>query len=155
MYTYRDISPVFNGGGLARYNDDYNIEAIKNSLRNIFVVQQNTVPGKPAFGNPLASDIFDLFDNVTESTLFSAVQNAIEKYEPRVTLTDLKITLSPEFNRIIVDLHYEAVMEDETITDNLLLPFSHDNFTYLNGRVYSDFTAPSMSTLSTQASQAT
>jgi len=140
VYTYRDISSVFNLGKLARYKDDYDLDAIKNSLRNIFVVQKNEVPGKPNFGNPLNRDTFDLFDNISESVLFSAIENAIEKYEPRVRIVDLKIHLSPEFNRIIIDLRYEAIMADETITDNLLIPFSHNNFTYLNGRRIEEFT---------------
>ena len=139
MYTYKDLSSVFHHGKLAKYEDDYDLDAIKNSLRNIFVVQKNEVPGKPNFGNPIERDIFDLFDNVTESTLFSAIQNAIEQYEPRITIVDLKINLAPELNRIIIDLRFEAIMADETISDNLLIPFSHNNFTYLNGRKIEEY----------------
>ena len=142
MYTYKDISSVFNHGKLARYKDDYDLEAIKNSLRNIFVIQQNEVPGKPNFGNPIQRDIFDLFDNLTEATLYTAIENAIEKYEPRVTLKDLKITFAPEYNRIIIDIRYEAIMADATITENLLIPFSHNNFTYLNGRKIEEYRMP-------------
>ena len=138
-YVYRDFSPVFNNGSLARYQDDYNLDAIKNSLINIFTIQQNDCPGKPDFGNPLQRDTFDLFDSVSEATLFSAIQNAIEKWEPRVTVQNLNVSLLPELNRIVIDLRYEAIVNDIAIVDNLMIPFSHNNFTFMNGRASTDF----------------
>ena len=137
-HTYSDITSVFNEGKLARYEDIYDLDAIKNSLINIFTIQQNEVPGKPDFGNPLKRDVFDLFDNTSESTLFSAVQNAVEKWEPRVTITGLKINLMPEYNRVIVDLRYKPNLI-ESVENNLLIPLSHNNFTYLNGRTEIEF----------------
>ena len=139
MYRYKDVGPVFNNGVLAKLEDNLDIVAIKNSLRNIFIVQKNTMPGKPWFGNPLDTTIFDLFDQTTEMTAFSAVQNAIAKFEPRVELTDLKISILPEFNRIIVDLKYGVHLADSVVSDNLLIPFSHNNSTYLNGRGSKEF----------------
>ena len=142
QYIYRDLSSVFSNGTLARYSDDYDLAAIKNSILNIFTIQQNTCPGKPTFGNPLQRDTFDLFDSVSESTLYSAIENAIEKWEPRVTVKAIEINLMPELNRIIVDLRYEAIIDGGLEVDNLMMPFSHNNFTYLNGRTEMDFVSP-------------
>jgi len=134
MYNYRDVAPVFNKNKLARLEDVYDIEAIKNSIRNIFIIEQNTLPGKPWFGNPLKTELFELFSSTTEETFLAAVENAVAKFEPRVTITDLAITLAPEFNRIIVDLQFVTDSITQNTTYNMAIPFSHNNFTFLNGR---------------------
>ena len=51
---YRDIKPkIDESKALRGYNTVEDLEAIKNSLRNIFLVNKNECPGKPKFGNPL------------------------------------------------------------------------------------------------------
>ena len=104
MYTYKDYQPIWVqekvekklespfyfkrplSTDLVSLKDDLDIEAIKNSIRNIFLVQKNTVPGKPWFGSPLSKDLFDLFDNMKGELIELAIKNAIQIWEPRVNL---------------------------------------------------------------------
>ncbi len=133
-HTYRDLSSKISDDVLIglKHSDDQ--EAIKNSLRNIFLVQKNTVPGKPWFGNPLETDVFDLFDTTSEQTIESAIRSEISRFEPRVKVVSLSINLMPEYNRIIVELVYNARVNNKTVVDTLYMPFNHNNHTFMGGR---------------------
>ena len=133
-YTFRDVSSKLNRDVLIGYNNSNDIEAIKNSLRNIFLVQKNTVPGKPWFGNPLDTDVFDLFDTTTEATISSAIRSEVGNYDPRVNITDITVDLMPEFNRIIVHLSFAARVNNKIVTETLYMPFNHNNHTFVGGR---------------------
>ena len=133
-YTYKDISSVFDNNKLARLQSNYDEAAIKNSLINLFVIQKNTVPGKPWFGNPLNTDLFDLFNNTTEDTMLSAIQNTVAIFEPRITVKDISITFLPEYNRIIAEIYYVFVFKDHSINGSVEIPFNHNNHSYLDGR---------------------
>ena len=134
MYTYKDISPEYKNGKLYKYSNDYELEAIKNSLRNIFLVQKNEVPGKPWFGNPLRIQLFDTFDNFTEQDLKSAIISEIERYEPRVYVNDVKVILSPENNRIVVSIMYSTIVNNTKLEDTLFIPFAYDTKTFVSQR---------------------
>lgn len=108
--------------------------AIRNSLLNIFVVQKGEVAGKPEFGNPLNIKVFDLFDYFNASLMRSQVINIVEKYEPRVTVIDVKINELPEYNRIIIQLEYSYVIDNSIRYDTLSIPYAHNNISYLGGR---------------------
>ena len=151
-YIYKDVNPEYGIDAktgifsLEGYSDSLDIEAVKNSLRNIFLIQKNTVPGKPWFGNPLNRDVFDLFDDLSKYSIEAAIENAIERFEPRVTLENVEVDLMPEFNRIIITIEFQVIIDGHLNKDNLVIPFSHNNFTYLEGRpssvFVSEFSAP-------------
>jgi len=133
-YIYRDLNPKINNNTLIGYNNAFDIEAIKNSLMNIFLVQRNEVPGKPQFGNPLQLSLFDNFDYFTEVSMIQAIKVEVEKYEPRVEIIDINLNLLPEYNRIIVEIVYKINLRENNIIDSIYLPFSQNDFTYLGGR---------------------
>ena len=134
MYTYRDISPEYRNGKVYKYSNDYELEAIKNSLRNIFLVQKNEVPGKPWFGNPLRIQLFDTFDAFMEQDLKSAIISEVEKFEPRVFIENVKVVLSPENNRIVVTLYYSTIINNTKLEDSLFIPFAYDTKTFISQR---------------------
>lgn len=108
--------------------------AIRNSLLNIFVIQKGEVPGKPKFGNPLNIKVFDIFDFFNASLMRSQVINIVKKYEPRVTVNDVKINELPEYNRIIIQLEYQYVIDNSVRYDTLAIPYAHNNISFLGGR---------------------
>jgi len=136
-YSYRDLKPKIDGETLVGYHSTFDEEAIKNSLKNIFLVQKGEMPGNPQFGNPLRLSLFDNFDFFTESTLKTAIRVEIEKYEPRVTLLDVKIDLMQEYNRVLVEVIYTINLNNGITQDSLILPFSANDMTYLSGRTTS------------------
>jgi len=132
--TYRDFQPKYKNSTLTGYDIVTDIEAVRNSLRNLFLVNKTELPGKPAFGNPLKMKLFDLFDSFTETTIASAIQNEVELFEPRVNVLSVNVIKNPEYNRIIIDITYEVMIYDTLYRDNLYIPFSHDSLTYVDMR---------------------
>ncbi len=131
-YQYKDIITTRNTENI-NFKSVYDIDAVRNSLINLFIIQKNEVPGKPWFGNPLNINVFDLFDVFTSNTLKSAIEGEIQKFEPRVIIEDLNVSESPENNRIIVELTYTVIL-NESITETIYLPFTHNSYTFLGMR---------------------
>lgn len=69
----------------------FDLNAIKNSLRNLF----NTLPGErillPEYGADLRKFIFEPITEATASSIGRSISRAIEQWEPRVTLDRLDI----------------------------------------------------------------
>lgn len=135
MAEFIDIDPVFKGNSLKNYKLEEDEDAIKNSLLNIFTINKGQVPGKPDFGNPMNLQVFDLFHFFNQTDMESAIQSAINKYEPRVTLHNVVIIEAPEFNRIVVQLEYSFVVKDTVNYNTLEIPYSHNTISFLGGRI--------------------
>lgn len=135
MSIFSDIDPTFKRDALIGYSLEYDEDAIKNSLLNIFTIDKGDVPGKPGFGNPMNIGLFDLFDFHNQKTLEAAVENVVATYEPRVTLHNIVIVEAPEFNRIIIQLEYSFIIDDTINFDTLEVPYSHNTISFLGGRI--------------------
>ena len=132
MYT--DISTKVIGEKFIGYTLDTDEEAIKNSILNLFIIQKGTVPGYPEFGNPLNITVFDLFDFFTAKTIEINIKNVIERYEPRVKVTNVNVLLYKEYNRIIVEIEYIYIVEGEKINASLDVAFAYNTVSYIGGR---------------------
>ena len=68
-----------------------NLNAIKNSLKNLF----NTLPGErillPEYGADLRRFIFEPISETTASNIGRSIRRAFDQWEPRVTLVNLDI----------------------------------------------------------------
>lgn len=133
-FTYSDITPTGDGYKLLGYDLEYDEEAIRNSLLNLFIINKGTVPGKPAFGNPINIQVFDLFTFFSQEDLKTAVTTMIERYEPRIKIESIEINLLPEYNRIIIQLFYSYVTDDRINYNSLEIPYTHNSLSYLGGR---------------------
>jgi len=133
-FVYSDVKPKYDISTLSGYDTVYDLDAIRNSLINIFTVQKGEVPGKPWFGNPLRIELFDNFDIFTEQTIKSAIENELEKFDPRILIDNISVNLMPEKNRIIVTLNYHVNLESNHVEDTLYLPFSHNDLSFLGSR---------------------
>jgi phage baseplate assembly protein W len=140
-YVYKDVKPKIHNDQLIGYSDAYDVEAVRNSLLNIFAVQKAEVPGKPWFGNPLRMDIFDFFDEFTETDLESAIVSEVQKFDPRINIIQVKVQEHIEYNRIIVDIYYSVVINGQEVQDHLILPYSHNDRTFIGSRVQIPLTA--------------
>jgi len=154
-YTYRDYSPITvprlypeplktepieyplytsQDTQLIGYETDFDIDAVRNSLLNIFLVQKNEVPGKPEFGNPLGLEVFDIADRFVIDRIEANIKSEVAKYDRRINILKVDVESFPLQNRIIVNIVYEVFIFDNKIKDSIYLPFSHNDHTYLGGR---------------------
>jgi len=59
MAVYNDITPKYENRTNVGYNSVSDLDAINNSLKNLFTIELGEVPGKPWLGNPISIYLFD------------------------------------------------------------------------------------------------
>ena len=133
-YIYSDLSPTYNDEKLAGYDRIYDIDAIKQSLMNLFLLEKLEVPGKPHLGNPLSIKVFELFDAFSQSLIDTSIRTLIENYEPRVQIDDIRVESYEELNRLIIEIDYYAIINNRVIGDTIYLPFAHNTRSFIDGR---------------------
>jgi phage baseplate assembly protein W len=87
------------GNNPANSNDilvDTDLEAVKNSIRNIFT----TIPGQkvlnPTFGASLDQFLFEPVTELGANVIGNTIRDAINEYEPRVTLLGVYVEMNPQ-----------------------------------------------------------
>ena len=93
----------------------YDLNAIQNSLVNLF----NTAPGEryllPEYGSDLRKYVFDNVSEAGGRMIGENIKDSIEKWEPRVRILNINIVGKADQN-------------EYNITLNLLIPFSQTKF---------------------------
>jgi phage baseplate assembly protein W len=133
MAAYTDVTPKYNKqNSLIGYSLVNDLEAVKNSLRNLFSISQGEVAGKPWLGNPLNVSLFDQIDYFTAYTLHKGIKNTVERFEPRVQIENLVVNSYPERNQIDIVLDYWVLINNEQIFDQTVISLSYNTLTLIN-----------------------
>lgn len=85
---------------------DYDINAIKNSIRSIFNTRKGERPLYPEFGSSLEHYVFEPINATTANSIGRDIQKGIATYEPRVTLIniDIKVLSTEDGYEITIQL---------------------------------------------------
>jgi phage baseplate assembly protein W len=85
-------------------NTSINLEAIRNSLQNLF----STRPGQrflfPEYGLDLNKFLFDIVNENNGQILGNLIFNTVNENEPRVTVTNVTVLLDPDNNQYVIDI---------------------------------------------------
>lgn len=82
---YVDVATTFihpNSGDVLLATD---VEAIKNSIKNIVLTPIGTRPFKPEFGSSVTALLFELVDGATSAAIETEIKKSITRWEPRVS----------------------------------------------------------------------
>ena len=107
---FKDISMSFEVNPI---NDDLisikNRTAIARSIRNLVF----TVPGERFFNEDLGSRVsellFDVMDEISAAAIRDEIAETIQKYEPRVTLKDVKVKPNYDNHEFDVTVIYDVI----------------------------------------------
>tara|TARA_B100001029_G_scaffold44259_1_gene34769 strand:+ start:544 stop:945 length:402 start_codon:yes stop_codon:yes gene_type:complete len=107
---FKDISMSFEVNPI---NEDLisikNRTAIARSIRNLVF----TVPGERFFNEDLGSRVsellFDIMDEISASAIRDEIAETIQKYEPRVTLKDVKVKPNYDNHEFDVTVIYDVI----------------------------------------------
>ena len=107
---FKDISMSFEVNPI---NEDLisikNRTAIARSIRNLVF----TVPGERFFNEDLGSRIsellFDVMDEISAAAIRDEIAETIQKYEPRVTLKDVKVKPNYDNHEFDVTVIYDVI----------------------------------------------
>ena len=125
--VYRDININFKrnpvtGDLVILKNED----AIKKSVVNLIRTKLNERFFQPRIGTSIESLLFELDSNSLkiETTIINEVRTVLKNYEPRVSLTETIVNISPDENSLEVKIIYDIVGESTPpqVATVLLIP---------------------------------
>lgn len=99
-------------------------EAIKQSLRNLLLMNKFDKPFNPEISAGLRSLLFENFpDPVRRDIIREKVQYIINKYEPRIALQDVELLSSEDENVLTIQITYNVInqenLQSQSLTVNL------------------------------------
>lgn len=100
---------------------DKDIEAIKNSIRNIFTTRKGQKILNPEFGSSLEQYLFQPVNEIYGRAIGQEIYDSIQTYEPRVEITKVKVDPYPDENTYKVSVAYRFL---EIKKDSLLVMFA-------------------------------
>ena len=110
---FKDVSMTFRSNPL---NNDLvalkNENAIARSIRNIVFTSPGEKFFQPTFGSRVIESLFENMDEITALAIHDEIKNSIEKFEPRVSLSNVKVNPDFESNQYDVVITYTIIGAD-------------------------------------------
>ena len=103
---------VGNGLNPVNSNDivaDYDSNAIKNSLYNIFTTKKGQKILNPNFGGSLDQFLFEGITDVKAKLLGNSILNSVGQFEPRVEVQSVQVMPMPDENQYYVIFVYKVL----------------------------------------------
>lgn len=113
---YSDIDLSFT---LNTINDVYkklDAEAVRQSVKNIVLTSYHEKPFRPNFGTGVRELLFELLDQPLVNEIDFKIRQAIQKWEPRAKVEDLKVQGLPDDNALIVTLVFSIRNSNKMVT---------------------------------------
>lgn len=130
------IAPEFpsGDGDVLRKTD---LASVKQSIKTLLLTNRYEKPYRPDFGGDLGGLLFELMDENTGDLMVKRIKNAIQAYEPRAKVLDLKITANPNSQAVTVYLEFRVIntqfsdtlrikLTDTPVTATPILPVTPD-----------------------------
>lgn len=106
---YSDIVPVIE------------LDAIRNSVKNILMTKPGERPFKPRFGCYLSDLLFENFDRFTEQAVIVTVENALKEFEPRIEVIEVRTNILEDNNSMDVFIEAEILNYQREVEIKLTL----------------------------------
>jgi phage baseplate assembly protein W len=117
--SFSDLNLMFivspSTGDITKKVDE---EAVKTSLRNLISTRNYERPFHPEIGCQLFSLLFENLTSVTTQILRKTVIDVINKFEPRVSVLDVKIAETEEQNNLDVTIIFKIINTERPVTLN-------------------------------------
>lgn len=86
---------------------DEDIEAIKNSIRNIFNTRRGQKILNPEFGASLDQFLFERVDDFTGNIIGQTILDNLQKFEPRIEVLKVNVYPFPDQNQYRLQVFYK------------------------------------------------
>lgn len=126
------IKNIGNGLNTKNSNDilvDYDSNAIRNSLYNIFTTRPGQKILNPIFGANLDQFLFEPINDIKAKILGNTIYDAIVKFEPRVEVKNIQVTPISDNNEYYVLFVYSLLNIGKL--DKFQINFQRDNITII------------------------
>jgi len=113
---YLDIDLTFNKRPAGDVYKKKDAAAVKQSIKNLLLTDFYEKPFQPFFGANLRGLLFELADDETSFEVAENITNAIETYEPRVTIQDIEVNLLVDQHDLRVTVIFQIISTQEIVT---------------------------------------
>jgi phage baseplate assembly protein W len=86
-----------------------NESAIARSVRNLVLTLNGESPFNYQKGSQFQKSIFENLDQISAEILQGEIRKLIDKYEPRVSVTNVRVIAKPDFFQFDVQVEYNIV----------------------------------------------
>lgn len=119
--VYKDIDLSFTprpSGDLYKKTD---AAAVKQAVKNILMTNRGEKPFLPKYGGNLNDFLFNLSSEFDEFDIEEAVNLAINNYEPRAKVLQVRSKIKPEQHSIEVEVQFQVISTSEVETTTISL----------------------------------
>ena len=106
---WKDIDIELNMKVNGDFQDRINIQAIENSVENIFMTMPGSRRMLPFFASPVYGLLFEQIDSITAERIGYMLLESIEKWETRIKVSNLNVDPREDDNMYIVTLTYYII----------------------------------------------
>jgi phage baseplate assembly protein W len=99
---------------------DIDIEAIKNSIKNIFTTKKGQKILNPDFGSSLDQYLFTPISNANAKAIGSDILNNVSLYEPRIKINNVIVTPMFDQNQYYIATYYTILEINKQNVVNLI-----------------------------------
>jgi len=120
-WLYKDVTVDMSINASGRdINTSTDIDAVENSIYNMFLFNKGERIINPEFGNSLYIYLYEPMNEITAKRIGQGVNDMFEKWEPRVDIQSIVVTPFYDQNTYLIEVKYSI----PTLSDQIL------NFTY-------------------------
>lgn len=98
-----------------------NSQSVKQAVKNLILTNFYERPYRPNFGSSVRAHLFENYTAMTEESLQYAIKVALENYEPRVELLDIRFRGDPDKNELAISIIFRPINSTENVELNLSL----------------------------------
>jgi phage baseplate assembly protein W len=99
---------------------DTDIQAIRNSLRNIFTTKKGQKILNPNFGSSLDQHLFSAITETNAKTIGNEILNMVTLYEPRIKITRVNVVPVYDRNAYYISIYYVLLELNKETTLNMI-----------------------------------
>ncbi|MFB7631423.1 GPW/gp25 family protein [Streptomyces sp. NPDC056149] len=110
------VSP---SGGVAMAEGSADVE---QAIRLVLGTEPGERPMRPEFGCAIRDRVFGSFDASTSGAIAHEVRRALERWEPRITVEDVRVVQAAEHQEVL-DIHVGYRLAGTNSRRNLVHPF--------------------------------
>ena len=121
-YVHTDLDLSFNPNPITGdINPVRDIEAIKNSVKNLISTNFQERPFQPEIGSGVRGLLFELADPITIHDIEMAITRTIENFEPRVVVQNVEVSDDFDNNAYNVSITFQVLATEQIGTATIIL----------------------------------
>lgn len=113
---YTDIDLTFAAKVTGDVYKKTDAAAVKQAVKNLLTTNKTERPFQPYFGGDLYGMLFSLSTEFDEDDVADAIAIALQNYEPRVKLLEVKVSIAADYYSARVTVTFQILSTLEVVT---------------------------------------